>query len=372
MEPQTLSRAVRDAFRDILGNSSLSGRELTTALESAGSRHGVEPFRACLELLSAAPRPEAEARRTLDAIETHRDGLRGHLRRDPGLAVAAADYLQVAEGQAWRTSLRLARRAHAADPRECTIDEMLATELRRGVRVGRPLSLVLLAPERARPDDSAARAAGAAIREATRGVDRAVRLLPEGYAVVLPCTPGAEAVRAAARLRVVAGRATGLGWCAGVVSVPGVRPDPEAMAASARAALSRARRGGGGAVCQGEGDRRRMRRRTAGPHLAGSVSAGGRELRAGLHDLSLSGALVQLDEEVWPGTRVMLTVRETTPRARVAAIPGCVVRTVPAAARQAGDSWRTALAFDPGTDSQIQVVDLIAALPAPASETGRE
>ena len=359
-----MSRAVRDAFRDILGDPSLSGPALTTALERAGTLHGVEPFRACLQVLSAAPRDEAEARRTISAIESHRDALTTSLERDPGLAVAAADYLQVMEGQAWRTSLRLSRSALTSDPRECALDEMLATEQRRCERLGRPLSLVLLAPDGDGLDEQAAHAAGAALREAARGVDRAVRLLPLGFAVVLPCTPGSEAARAAARLRVVAERATGAAWSAGVAALPGLPPGPDALAAATRAALRLARRRGGGTVCQGDADRRRTRRPKVGPHLSSSVQAGGHSLRAGLHDLSLSGALVLLGEEVRPGARVVLTVSESAPRARVAAIAGRVVRTVRQGADPAGPSWRSAVAFDPGADDLRRVADLIAALPA--------
>lgn len=363
-----MSRTVRDAFRDILGDPSLSGSALTTALESAGTLHGVEPFSACLQVLSAAPRDEAEARRTIAAIESHREALATSLGRDPGLAVAAADYLQVMEGQAWRTSLRLSRSAQASDPRESALDEMLATEQRRCERLARPMSLVLLAPDGGGLDDQAARAAGAALRDAARGVDRAVRLLPLGFAVVLPCTPGTEAARAAARLRVVAERATGVSWSAGVASWPGPTPGPDAMAAAARAALRLARRRGGGTVCQGDGDRRRTRRLKVGSHLSGSVQANGRALRAGLHDLSLSGALVRVEEEVPNGTRVVLTVSESAPRARVAAIAGRVVRTVRHAADPTGPSWRAAVAFDPGADAQHRVADLMATLPLLSAE----
>jgi hypothetical protein len=372
VEPQTLSRAARDAFRDILGDPALGGRDLASVIEGAGARLGVEPFSACLAILSVPPRDETEARQTFEAIEAHRVDLTRHLGRDPGLPVAAADYLQVTEGQAWRTSLRLSRRTRAADPREGALDETLAAELRRCARLGRALGLVLLAPEGGPLDEAAESRAGAALREAVRDVDRVVRLLPAGYAVVLPCTPGGEAVRAAARLRAVAGRAAGRCWSAGVAAVPGVRPDAEALAASARAALSLARRGGAGAVCQGEGDRRRARRRAVGPSLAAAVAAGGRRLPVAVEDLSPCGALVRIDREIGTGTRVTLTLRETTPRPRVEAIPGRIVRLVPAAApRQAGESWRAAVAFEPRADLGRRVADLIAALPPPPSGTAR-
>jgi GGDEF domain-containing protein len=272
------------------------------------------------------------------------------------------------EGQAWRTSLRLSRSAQASDPRECALDEMLATEQRRCERLGRPMSVVALAPDGDGLDEEAARAAGAALREAARGVDRVVRLHPLGFAVVLPCTTGSEAARAAARLRVVAERATGAAWSAGLAALPGLSQGRDALAAAARDALLVARRRGGGTVCQGEADRRRTRRLKVGPHLSGSVQAGGRVLRAGVHDLSLSGALVRLDEEIRPGARVVLTVSESAPRARVAAIAGRVVRAVRQAADPSGPNWRAAVAFDPGADALRRVADLMAALPMLSAE----
>jgi len=367
LEPQALSRAARDAFRDILGNPSLSGRELTIALEGAGSRHGVEPCCACLEILSFAPRPEGAARRTLAAIAIHRDGLQERLRRDPGFAVAAADYRAVAEGEVRRSALVPDRRSLMVDPGDSALDDLVKVELRRCERAGRPLSLVLLRPDLPGLDEPAARLAGAALREASRGVDRAVRLLPDGYAVVLPCIPGPDGVRAAARLRDVVERATRVAWSAGVAAVPGVRPDPEALAASARAALSLARVAGGAAVRQLGGDRRRRPRGPAGRHLAGWVVAGGTALRASFLDLSLGGARLRLDERLPPGTPVVLRLRETTPRARGAAVSARVVRCVPQGNGDAGDPWHAALAFEPSDRTLLQMADLIA---TPAALSG--
>jgi Tfp pilus assembly protein PilZ len=362
-----MSRAVRDAFRDILGNPSLRGTELATALQEAGVRHGIDPYRACLQELSAAPRDEDEARRTIDAIEAHRDGLRGALQRDPGLAVAAADYLRVQEGHAWRTALLLSRRAQAADPREGGLDAILSNELRRSERLGRPLALALLAPEGGPLRDEPSRAAGAALREAARSVDRVVRLLPEGYAIVLPCTPAEEAVRAAARLRRVAERATDLVWSAGIAAVPGVRPEAQALAAAARASLSLARRLGGGAVSQGSEDRRRSLRRRVGTDIVTAwLTTGGRSRRADLCELSLSGAFVRSSQEMRAGARVVLTVRETTARARVASVPSRVVRVLPARGGERPACWGAALAFEGRGTSLRPMLELIAALPGVA------
>ena len=362
-----MSRAVRDAFRDILGNPSLRGSELATALQEAGMRHGVEPYRACLQELSAAPRDEDEARRTIDAIEAHRDGLRDALERDPGLAVAAADYLRVREGHAWRTALLLSRRDQAADPREGGLDAILSNELQRSERLGRPLSLALLAPEGGPLSDEPSRIAYAALREAARGVDRVVRLLPEGYAIVLPCIPAEEAVRAAARLRHVAERATDRVWSAGIAAVPGVQPEAQALASAARASLSLARRLGGGTVSRGSEDRRRSHRRSVGTNtMTAWLTTGGRSRRADLCELSLSGALVRSSQEMRAGARVVLSVRETTARARAASVPSRVVRVLPAPGRERPAFWGVALAFEGRGASLSPMSEMIAALPGVA------
>lgn len=354
-----LSRAARDAFRDILGNRSLRGSALTHAAEHAGSQHGVEPFRSCLSMIGAPQRDETEARLVIEAIEAHRETLTRHLARDPGFSVAAADFLQAGEGR----SVRSAGPTHTGSTRArsdgAPFDAILEAELRRCERAGRPLSLVFLEPDRIGLGEPQTLRAEAALREGIRGVDRLCRLLPAGFALLLPCTPGSEAVRGAKRWRAVIGRVTGEPWSAGIAAVPEHPPTAERLVASARASLGLARRDGGMAARQGQGDRRLRRRHAVGTRLSGSVVNGSRELQATVQDLSTDGACVRLGELVAPGARVTLKLRETTPRARSAAILSRVVRSVPQDDRGARDEWRAALRFEPHPGLEWRVREML-------------
>src|SRR6185436_3433026 len=99
---RAMSRTLLNRIHDLLGRSELRGERLAEALEQAGREHGLEPFRACLGLVSLRPRSEGEARRALSAIEMHRGALEERLGRDPGFLVAAVDHLFDAEGTGGR------------------------------------------------------------------------------------------------------------------------------------------------------------------------------------------------------------------------------------------------------------------------------
>lgn len=360
MEPQAINRAVRDAFRDVLSNPGLRGEALTGALDHAGSRFGVEPYRTCLALLMLRPRPELEARDLIESIEKHRAEMHRSLERDPGFMVAASD-LAHAVGGAGRLGVSSdAQRPVRSMP--ATFDERLERELRRSARSGLAVSLIVLAPDMVRGlEDVASAGAETVVGEATRDVDGVARLLPDGLAVLLPCTEGVDGLRAAARLRSLVSGACGTTWSAGVSSAPHPAGTAEAFAAGALAALERARREGGGMVC-GAGEERRRGRRRMAPALDGWVLAGVVRWPATLVDLSPCGAALSLPEELALGTHLLLGLRETGARARVAEIPARVVRVTRGAPGGRGASWNTGLDFAAAAERH-GVMDLLAAIP---------
>ena len=219
MQPLASCRAIGESLRQILASSELRGVSLMKSIEEAGRRHDVEPFGVCLALFSRAARSEPDARITFEEIEAHRDALRVRLHRDPGFAVAAADYLQLVEGLGWNRGEAPPGRGPIGRGGDRSFDQLLDAELRRHVRHSRPLSILLLAPWCPVEPDSVA-AAATAVAGAVRDVDQTARVLPEGVAVLLPCTEGSDGAAAGRRLAGVAERASRAAWCGGVAALP--------------------------------------------------------------------------------------------------------------------------------------------------------
>jgi PilZ domain-containing protein len=323
-------------------------------IRAAGLALSIEPFGACLDLLAAGRAGEAEARRLVETIEAHRAGLESRLERDPGFAVAAADLLHSTRPGTWDPGA--ARASGAVDTRR-GLDDVLEREVRRHDRTGRPLGLLLLCP-RIAPEERVWGATLAALGEAARDVDRIARVLPEGVAVLLPCTTGDDAVRAAARLVAVAARVTATPWSAGVAAIPEGPTDANALAAAARGALAEAIREGG-VVRRAAPERRRHGRRAPSQGLSARIGAGSRSAEAVVEDLSLGGVLVRTPRPLVPGLVVALEIGGAPPRACRLSLGARVVRSEAPAPGTTG-SWRAGLAFEAGNDALPLLADLLA------------
>ena len=338
------------------------------ALDSIGARRGIEPFRACLRVLARMERPEGEARALLNAVEEHRAGLEMRLGRDPGFCVAALDYLHGLEGfipePAFRDSGAAGPGTAVAPPRP--IDELLALEVRRGERFGRPIALLLLAPDRLPGSAEAVMAAAATtLREVARDSDHVARIVPAGFALVLPCTELRFALPAARRLRSALGTAGDGTWSAGVATCPEQPWDPAELARRAREALRSAQRGGGDAVETYHEERRAHPRRPVGALVEASLRREDGESRTVIQDLSLGGALVGTADRLETGTRIDLRLREASVRPREVTIPARVVRTLPAEPPAPGDGlFRAGLAFAVADETRVRIVSLLADLAA--------
>ena len=350
-----MSRTLLNRIHDLLGRSELRGERLAEALVQAGREHGLEPFRACLGLVSQRPRSEGEARLTLSAIETHRGALEERLGRDPGFLVAAVDHLRDAEGAGGRRPAAAPTGSRAA-PGEAPFEERLEAEIRRSERTGRPLVLALLAP-REPVEDLSVEAAAAALERARRDVDVLARLVPPGFGVILPSVACAAGERAAARLVQVASRASGTAWCAGVASRSDDEPGLEGLAAAALRALRLARAGDrpvGSVVPE-----RRRQRRLSGAALLARLE-GDRE--ASVVDVSARGLRLRTGAPLPDRSRVRVELRGPAPRAKSARLSGRVLRREPG---PAGES--AVLLFDEGCDSP-DLIALLAGLPLASRE----
>ena len=379
MQPQALSRAIQEEFGKVLGDAALRGEPLEAAVATLGSREGIEPFRACLRGLSGIERPEDEARVAFLAIESHRSRLQALMRRDPGFWVAAADYFQEVEGgprhvrpgESAVAALEVAGPVTAgATP---SLDELLLLETRRSERSARPLTVVVLAPDEG-PGSAGIdlEAAAMILRDAARAVDHTARILPRGFAVIQPCTPGSEGVHAAGRLRNVMMAATGQPWSAGVAAHPGTACEAPALARGARVALRGARRRGGDAVVLHHGERRSYPRRLAVSRLRATLRAGGRESEVTVEDLSIGGALVGVRERLAPGSDVVLALSEDSARPRQVALPSRVLRADEVPGPGGGTLFRTGVVFTSSGGARHVVAGLLADLapPDPVVEPG--
>jgi GGDEF domain-containing protein len=369
VDPQDPERPQQE-IRSALEDPAVRGPRLIASLEEIGARRGIEPFRVCLRDVARVDRPEAEARAMLTVVEEHRAGLQVRLGRDPGFCVSALDYLHGLEGfipePAFRESgvAEPAPGAAVAPPRP--IDELLATEVRRGERFGRPLALLILAPDRLPGAAEAAMAAAAAtLREVGRDSDHAARIVPAGFALVLPCTGSRPALSAAGRLRAALRSGGGPTWSAGVATCPEQPWDAAELARRAREALRAAQRGGGDAVETYHEERRAHPRRPVGALLEARLHGIGAESETIIEDLSLGGALVGTRARLETGTALVLTLREGSARPREVAIPVRVVRSAPSTAHGSADgAWSAGLAFAVENAARVRIASLLADLTA--------
>ena len=346
-----MSRTLHLKLRDLLDRSELRGPRLAEALEQVGREHGIEPFQACLGLVSVRRRSAAEARDALSDIEAHRGDLERLLGRDPGFLVAAVDHLR--DAASWGRMPAAFPTGTGAPYVEAPFEDRLEAELRRSARTGRPLVLAILAPRRPLADPAVVSAA-AALERARRDVDVLVRLVPPAFALLLPAIARPSGERAVRRLIEVAARASGAEWCAGLCASGGAEAEGlEGLAGAALLALRLARREGGVRAPVAE---RRLYRRAVRPPLEARVEESGTS--AELLDLSVSGARVRTGGSL-PGDRtVALRLRGPAPRAREARVQGRVIRREEDAGRETA-----VLLFDDAGQAAPDLVALLAGLP---------
>ena len=352
-----MSRALRSAVSDLLGQPRLRGADLLVALEEAGRAHGAEPFEAALAMLPGPHRAASEPRKVVAGIETHRSGLERRLGRDPGFVVAAVDFLQGADGRAWnRAAAPIAARAvfrrDAAGPdSSITFEDGLTAELRRCRRSRRPLSLLLLVPP-ADPGPGVLDRAETALKEALRDSDLLARLLPPAFAIALPETGGSAAARAAARLGRIAARAAGAPFRCAVSVAEAEDENGATLLRAAQRSLEGGPPGPGASR-----DRRRHRRNPAAGVRARLLRDDHSARDTEILDLSSAGARIR-DGELPEGSPVRLSLLGPSPRADEVTLPARV-----AFRRSSTDGGPAILIFDDGSPELAELATLLSGLP---------
>ena len=318
-------RPLRRRLAAVLFDPRVEPARLVPRLRELGTLERHDACAAALEALAGIELPEADAESLLVSVSAHREELGRRLGRDPGLAVALADYLgNVTEHMpdaVFVDGARLERSERDAlvDPLTGLSDrqtflERLGLEIRRARRFAGHVAVATLDLDSFQPvneiygrplGDRVLRRAAELLRGTVRESDLAARTAGDEFSVILPHTGrlGAflAAERARARLasqflsRAVDGRVVAMTVSGGVACFPGDADTAPTLLAAALRALRRAKARGGNQVVMHPEEKRRaprwpLRRASAVTLVVrpGSMSAPAKAL-----ELSERGALVE-------------------------------------------------------------------------------
>jgi diguanylate cyclase (GGDEF)-like protein len=322
--------------------------------------------------------PEVQAERLLADLLRHRDEVTRALRRDPGLRVAAIDYLSnvkklLANPAIVETSqLEKTERSAMTDPLTRLYNRRhfaraLALEVRRSHRYSLRLSLLMLDLDAFKRlndrhghlfGDLVLQRVGQELRRAVRDADTPCRHGGEEFTVILPETDrlGGYAVAERIRRRIrrsfaerpVGGKRVEVNLSGGIASYPVDGEDPPALIARADQALYLAKRLGKNRISLYHSERRQAIRYPAKTTAQARMKRRSGEATVETRPLNLSrgGALLDLDEEMRAEAPVQLTFggRDASGRPRDWVTAARVVRVERRGA--SGERCRVAVAFD--------------------------
>ncbi|MDX1390530.1 MAG: GGDEF domain-containing protein, partial [Acidobacteriota bacterium] len=205
----------------VLADDTPEPRHLIAQLRNLRSLEGVPAFATAIHILAHLEMPEGAAETLLTEILGHRESLAATLARDPGLRVAAIDYLSNVE-QRLASPIVVEMEQLEATERSAVTDSLtslynrryfraaLDREIRRSRRYGLVFSLILLDLDRFKQvndafghlfgDEVLVRVAGL-IHKAIREPDIACRYGGEEFALILPETARLGAHSLAERIR---------------------------------------------------------------------------------------------------------------------------------------------------------------------------
>ncbi len=344
MAPKPLTERNRDRLLALLADDRSDPSALSAQLGALGLQGEFDPFSAALALLATIHLPEAEAERVFVGLLRHRLELQRALRRDPGIRVAAADFLSSVEPRLPNPEFMEGSIGDGmvAGPHVGTV---LETEVRRARRYRGGCALILVSLERCEElreshghlfADLVLEHAAGIVHRSIRECDIACRFRGMQLAVVLPgalrqgAAVVAERIRARVDARLASRRFRGhllhLTVAGGIACHPQDAQTAETLVARALAALDLARDRGGGRVMSHHSERRAWPRRGVQPTLVSSV-AGGENSAPSLVlavNLSRTGALLRGGRGFRVADPVRLWLERDGP-----VVPGRVVRVDP-------------------------------------------
>ena len=311
---------IRDRLLALIHDDHLDGGALLSRLRSLRRIEKASTCAALLQLLTHLTLTEADAERLLGDVLDHRERLTARLKRDPGLQVAALDFLtnfrrllsnptvvEFDELERTRISAFTDPLTHLYNRR--FFQSSLDREVRRSSRYGLEMSLLMLDLDGFKPvndlyghlsGDRVIERTGGIIRRMIRDSDVACRFGGEEFAVILPETGRIGAYAVAERIRAeverhfsrtpVENRIVLMTLSGGVACFPADGADPEILLSRSDQALYQAKTRGKNRIITYHSERRRAvrfpARRGARAEIAGKQGEG----RARPLNLSESGA----------------------------------------------------------------------------------
>jgi diguanylate cyclase (GGDEF)-like protein len=369
MLPQQLTRRAEKQVAELMTERGLDANLLLPRLRELRSRENVAACSIAVRVLARLELTEEAAERLLEELHEHRKTMGNGLGRDPGLQVAAIDFLNNVKKLLNSPAvieighLERAERDAMTDPLTGLFNRryfrrQLDVELRRGTRHNFELSLLILDLDYFKSvndiyghafGDRVIRRAGRILRRAVRESDIACRFGGDELVVVLPETDRLGAFTVAERIRrrietrftaaPIGDRLVAMTVSGGLATFPDDGATAEALIDCADQALYLAKsRGRNGIVIHHSERRRAVRfpvRPSARAEIAPIPGAGLAPVQA--INLSRTGALLAGDWGDPPTGTVELTLWEASQRWIV---PGRVVRV------EGGGTRRFAVAFD--------------------------
>lgn len=346
MAPTPLNERTRDRLLALLADDRPDPERLSTRLREIRVLDEVPIFSAAMALLVHLDVTETDAERLFGEVLRHRAEMQRALRRDPGLRVAAVDYLSNVERRLTNPKIvelslfEQTERSAVTDPLTGLFNRRffgaaMEREVRRSRRYRLSFSLVLLDLDHFKQvndayghlfGDIVLQRAARLVRQSIREADVGCRYGGEEFAVILPETDrvGAKAVAERIRQRVesafggqpVRGREVVLTISGGIACHPEDGQTPESLVARADEALYLAKDAGRNWVAIHHVERRASARYPVLPAARARVLA----LEAGspetAHALNLSrgGVLLETDAafRASEAVRVLLDRGEST------------------------------------------------------------
>ena len=274
MAPTPLTERIRDRLLALLADDRPDALNLSARLRELGSLGGVPVFSAALAQLAPLDLPEEEAQRVFAGLLQHRSDMERALRRDPGIRVAALDFLANVERRLTNPEIvecslvGATERSAVTDPltglhSRRFFGAAIEREVRRGRRYRLSFSVILLDLDQY-PEvndtyghffgDVVLELAARIVRQSIREADLGCRFGEEAFAVILPQTPRTGAAEVAERIRAsveasfasrpIRGHELRLTVSGGIGCHPEDAQTPHTLIARADAALALAKHGG--------------------------------------------------------------------------------------------------------------------------------
>lgn len=368
---------IRKRVGALLAEDRPDGDRLTQELRHLRESEGAPTFSIMLHLLAHLELPDVQAERLLGDLLHHRNAVARALGRDPGLRVAAIDYLS--NVKPLLTNPTIVESTHLERTERSAVTDVLTglgnrrhfsnclgLEVRRSRRYGLRLSLLLLDLDAFKRlndryghlfGDLVLERVGGVLRRAVREADVACRYGGEEFAVILPETDrlGSYAVAERIRRRIeqfaeqpIGGRKVRLSLSGGIASYPDDAADAARLIDLADEALYLSKHRGKNRISLYHAERRESIRYPAKTSAKVSIAqpGGGDPRRVQALNLSRGGAWLELPVDAMPGAtlELILSGREPAGRSRTWVHRGSVVRVLEQPGPRA--TCRVAIQFD--------------------------